>query len=84
MNHLSKKYRKRKILLSIVIVSALGLWIAQKVIPKKATSVKNAANQVEGKFYWTCPMHTQIHMDHPGECPICHMKLVKVSEQTKS
>ena len=26
-------------------------------------------------------MHPQIHMDHPGECPICHMKLVKIMEQ---
>jgi multidrug efflux pump subunit AcrA (membrane-fusion protein) len=28
-------------------------------------------------------MHPQIHSDHPGECPICHMKLVKVSEQSQ-
>ncbi|MCE9599977.1 MAG: efflux RND transporter periplasmic adaptor subunit [Spirochaetia bacterium] len=28
--------------------------------------------------YWTCSMHRQIHLDGPGECPICHMKLVPV------
>ncbi len=28
--------------------------------------------------HYTCPMHPQIHEDHPGECPICHMKLVPV------
>lgn len=30
------------------------------------------------KFYYTCPMHPQIHEDQPGDCPICGMKLVKV------
>ena len=24
-------------------------------------------------------MHPQVHQDHPGECPICHMKLIKIS-----
>lgn len=33
--------------------------------------------------YYTCPMHHQIHMDHPGNCPICGMKLVPVYKQTK-
>lgn len=32
--------------------------------------------EMDNKPYWTCPMHPQIHQDHPGECPICHMKLV--------
>lgn len=24
---------------------------------------------------WTCGMHPQVIQDHPGDCPICHMKL---------
>ncbi len=28
--------------------------------------------------HYTCPMHPHIHEDKPGECPICHMKLVAV------
>lgn len=24
---------------------------------------------------WTCGMHPQVIQDHPGNCPICHMKL---------
>lgn len=27
------------------------------------------------KQLWTCGMHPQVIQDHPGECPICHMKL---------
>jgi Cu(I)/Ag(I) efflux system membrane fusion protein len=31
----------------------------------------------EEKAEYTCGMHPQIVQDHPGECPICHMTLVK-------
>lgn len=27
---------------------------------------------------YTCPMHSEVHADVPGRCPICGMKLVKV------
>jgi Cu(I)/Ag(I) efflux system membrane fusion protein len=30
------------------------------------------------KEQWQCPMHPSIVQDHPGDCPICGMKLVKV------
>jgi membrane fusion protein, copper/silver efflux system len=28
------------------------------------------------KQLWTCGMHPQVIQDHPGLCPICHMRLV--------
>ncbi len=30
-------------------------------------------------FYYTCSMHPQVHEDHPGDCPICGMKLIRVA-----
>lgn len=30
-------------------------------------------------FYYTCPMHPQVHEHKPGKCPICGMPLVKKS-----
>src|ERR1700681_5104493 len=24
---------------------------------------------------YSCPMHPAYHSDHPGDCPICHMRL---------
>lgn len=32
--------------------------------------------------YYTCSMHPQIHLDHPGNCPICGMTLVPVYKQS--
>ncbi|HXC52290.1 MAG TPA: efflux RND transporter periplasmic adaptor subunit [Candidatus Limnocylindrales bacterium] len=30
---------------------------------------------------WTCGMHPQVIQDHPGECPICHMKLTPLESE---
>lgn len=32
----------------------------------------------QSKAYYTCSMHPQVHEDHPGNCPICGMQLIKV------
>ena len=37
-----------------------------------------AAADVAPQQLYTCSMHTQILLDHPGDCPICGMKLVPV------
>jgi hypothetical protein len=29
-------------------------------------------------LYYVCPMHPNIHYGHPGDCPICGMKLQPV------
>jgi Cu(I)/Ag(I) efflux system membrane fusion protein len=35
----------------------------------------------ESKPQYQCPMHPTIVQDHPGDCPICGMKLVKVEKK---
>jgi Cu(I)/Ag(I) efflux system membrane fusion protein len=40
---------------------------------------EGAAAPAAAKEIWQCPMHPTIVQDHPGECPICGMKLVKVA-----
>jgi hypothetical protein len=30
---------------------------------------------------WTCPMHPEVRMSAPGNCPKCGMTLVKVANQ---
>jgi Cu(I)/Ag(I) efflux system membrane fusion protein len=36
----------------------------------------------EAKVMYQCPMHPTIVQDHPGDCPICGMKLVKMAATT--
>src|SRR6185436_9568465 len=35
----------------------------------------------QSKTYYTCGMHPQVIQDHPGNCPICGMKLTPVRKQ---
>ncbi|MGE4130538.1 MAG: heavy metal-binding domain-containing protein [Bdellovibrionales bacterium] len=66
----------------VAIIVAIGLWASKDLFQKKERSPdKSSVTKVEGKSYWTCPMHPQIHSDKSGECPICHMKLVQVKPQ---
>jgi RND family efflux transporter MFP subunit len=34
------------------------------------------------KQLWTCGMHPQVIQDHPGYCPICHMKLTPIKDDS--
>jgi Cu(I)/Ag(I) efflux system membrane fusion protein len=38
-----------------------------------------ASGEAPAKPQYQCPMHPTIVQDHPGECPICGMKLVEVA-----
>ena len=38
-------------------------------------------NSAAEKTLYTCSMHHQIIQDHPGDCPICGMKLVPLSKE---
>jgi Cu(I)/Ag(I) efflux system membrane fusion protein len=40
----------------------------------------SAAAPADRKEQWQCPMHPSIVQDHPGDCPICGMRLVKVEK----
>lgn len=69
----------KKLSIAIIIAIAVaGLWALQKHSKEESPSKKESITKAEGTTYWTCPMHPQIHQDHAGECPICHMKLVQV------
>lgn len=57
-------------------------WFALLAIVLIAASCKEGAQQRQQAIaspagVYTCPMHSQIIRDKPGDCPICGMKLVK-------
>jgi Cu(I)/Ag(I) efflux system membrane fusion protein len=56
-----------------LVALLLALWFT--ACKQKPQTV---ATTTQNKAYYTCSMHPQIHEDHPGNCPICGMKLIKV------
>src|SRR5258706_10352098 len=58
-----------KQLLSILIVFAALTW--------SATNARSEGS----KTLYTCGMHPQVVQDHPGNCPICGMKLTPIRKE---
>jgi membrane fusion protein, copper/silver efflux system len=66
-------------IIALVIVVFLAGWFARTVF-SPGRNQSTAEQTKKTKVVWTCPMHPQIIADKPGECPICHMSLVKREE----
>jgi membrane fusion protein, copper/silver efflux system len=60
-------------LFGIGIVVIGGTWINRHSSATPHSSVKQAG------VVYTCPMHPAYRSDHPGDCPMCGMRLVPVS-----
>lgn len=56
-----------------------GVWLMMRDRPR----VEAPTAVVEAPLY-QCPMHPTVSSDHPGDCPICGMKLVKVERGAAS
>jgi Cu(I)/Ag(I) efflux system membrane fusion protein len=59
-----------------LLAGALGYFLALQH-GKGASAEHQAAAEM-----YQCPMHPTVIQDHPGDCPICGMKLVKVATPT--
>ena len=59
------------------IAGAIGLLI---------TGCSKSADQTnpQNKTLYTCGMHPQVIQDHPGNCPICGMKLTPIRKQASA
>jgi membrane fusion protein, copper/silver efflux system len=66
---------------ALVLVLAAGLALGGGAAywwGRGSPAHDHAAPSAEAKTRYTCPMHPTIVSDHPGDCPICGMALVKV------
>src|SRR5438105_12429318 len=75
------------VLVAMVLALLAGMFagaywrdsLLRLVRPGAATKFESGAGpSSQPKQLWTCGMHPQVIQDHPGECPICHMKLTPV------
>ncbi|MBB5635030.1 Cu(I)/Ag(I) efflux system membrane fusion protein [Pedobacter cryoconitis] len=79
MRSIIKRLSSRKVsgVFLLILFLSLTLFTACK---QKMQPLGKSAN----KTYYTCSMHPQIHENHPGNCPICHMELIRVETTGKS
>lgn len=74
--------KKKIIFISAVLIFSGGAyWLNTS---KESSHSEHPTGESEADEYYTCPMHPHINQDHPGECPICHMKLVKATRTKKN
>jgi Cu(I)/Ag(I) efflux system membrane fusion protein len=62
------------LLLSVVVLLSFDCSKKPEAPPMETKSEVRAASSA-GKQLYQCPMHPNIVMDHPGNCPICGMEL---------
>lgn len=63
------------ILMTITVALLSGCQSEQN----RNTKAQNQNSKSDTGSYYTCSMHHQIHKNEPGNCPICGMKLIKVT-----
>lgn len=68
---------RRTLVLWIFCGALLTTLLLSSCKEQKKETVTAAANT---DVYYTCSMHPQVHEDHPGNCPICGMKLIAVKK----
>jgi Cu(I)/Ag(I) efflux system membrane fusion protein len=66
--------------LFLMLVIAIASLQSCNTQQPKTVQADSASTTVHKDLY-TCSMHPQIIQDHPGNCPICGMKLVKMNQQ---
>ena len=59
-------------LLLVIYIAGIGVFFA---------GCSKSESTTEAKTLYSCGMHPQVIQDHPGNCPICGMKLTPVRKQ---
>ena len=69
-----------KILSAIAFILTAAIPFQSLLAQEHAGHEGHEAKAETKKQLWTCGMHPQVVLDHPGNCPICHMKLTPMKQ----
>ena len=67
--------KSKTIMFTFVVLS--GFLTVTAFAPASAETPSGTQAARQAKYF--CPMHPQVTSDKPGDCPICHMRLVPVN-----
>ena len=70
--------------IQFILLFILLVMVATGAISCGKKSVGETVGTSEARTLYTCGMHPQIIQDHPGNCPICGMKLTPIRKQDAS
>ena len=84
-SHESPLPRPRGSLARTLLVLGAGalLGVGGTLLFRRPAALSSDPAMDAQKQRYQCPMHPQVIQDHPGDCPICSMKLVPVAEAVK-
>jgi len=80
----------RWIFYAVIVVAALGIGYFLGVRTTPAVPHSQSDTSVQGgeaadaATIWTCSMHPQIRQPNPGQCPICAMDLIPLTDSNAS
>ncbi len=70
-------------LTGLILIAGLALFVSCGSKDSDTVKVKNENDQSQSKTQkqlWTCGMHPEVILDHPGQCPKCGMDLVPLKK----
>lgn len=78
--------KQPKIIIGGIVILLIGIFSGRMMAPRSSNTNVNSVkeNQTKKKQTYTCSMHPQIRSDKPGNCPICSMPLVPITDQEQS
>ncbi len=67
-----------------LLFTGLGVWVGTRFVTPAptATTQHEHGEETGGEQLYTCGMHPNVIQDHPGDCPICGMKLMPLKAGT--